>query len=228
MTSNYKTKRLSMSCHENYFATLMASCGAHQIILQKDDASTYPPRCSPIRSSTLKRENISRSNISPSFGPPSCPLRKASMDNLKDNERLLHYHQEGKDEILVSSALHKFYKEVTHEPSQHNNTKQDIYLHRRKRSLDINQISNQSWNHSTNTSQSGSRKESHISFSTTNSPCLSMGKGGASQLTRMDEANNLISTERYDDAGVIIVKSLSSSQQKDTRWIASQTEQSMV
>ena len=67
-----------MACLQSYFASLKASSGAREFVLQGDDAHSISHSCSILPEAPK--------SVSPlSFGPPICPRRQSSNRNLFNN-----------------------------------------------------------------------------------------------------------------------------------------------
>eukprot|EP00339_Tiarina_fusa_P010590 CAMPEP_0117055236 /NCGR_PEP_ID=MMETSP0472-20121206/38285_1 /TAXON_ID=693140 ORGANISM="Tiarina fusus, Strain LIS" /NCGR_SAMPLE_ID=MMETSP0472 /ASSEMBLY_ACC=CAM_ASM_000603 /LENGTH=253 /DNA_ID=CAMNT_0004771141 /DNA_START=36 /DNA_END=797 /DNA_ORIENTATION=+ len=80
---------------DNYFATLMAAAGAREVVLLNDHALPLNDENNPLRRRRQSgRKSQRRNSPSCSFGPPSCPLRKASTDNLGALKRTVRQQQD--------------------------------------------------------------------------------------------------------------------------------------
>ena len=94
-----------MSSHESYFAALKATSGADQFIIINDDASSSTP------TKEMSMQQDQNRNSNPSVGPPSCPLRKPSTEDLM--HRKLSYKERDHDRIPLSETLSRFYSDVS-------------------------------------------------------------------------------------------------------------------
>jgi hypothetical protein len=88
---------------ESYFARLLENKGAKELILLSDNASLQ--RCHQRREKTIEQWTALRMLY---LGPPNCPLRKTSRDNLIDLGK-----GKNKKSPRKKAALKDFFDEVT-------------------------------------------------------------------------------------------------------------------
>ena len=104
-----------MSCLETYFSTLMSNTGANEFVLRNDDARASPSFLSKTTNKlngsplcVVGRLSLKEATITtPSCGPPNCPRRILSAENLiKSCNRHQSFDKDEQQKELSSSSHH--------------------------------------------------------------------------------------------------------------------------